>query len=689
MIETPKTDLYFDTEERKKAKGLNRYVISGEEKPIKSIPNFKQINIFVGANNSGKSMFMRELMKMRKSVKMPPIEKIGEINKIIEKLNLNCQSYSLESRAGIGADHISFYRLHPEFKLSTVELDLGRFSLDNFKHAYSDFLSEFKTVELFEELGLRKSYKNKGQFFENNSLAIETFTTNIKDIKFIIDSMQPSIDSLNYYSKEIIYIPTLRTAHSLFQENNKERHLHTKVTKDIFLETYIKNYDIQDVIINRNETNNKDDKYLDVFTGLDLYNQILLARNGSKEQRQKFEAFEQFVGENFFGGTIDIVAQFDIYEKSDNKSDNEVIQVKIEGRPEQKLYKLGDGIQAIIILLFKVFMAKEDAVIFIDEPELNLHPGMQRLFLEQITRNEVLTKKNITYVIATHSNHLLDLTLQHDSVSIYSFNSKSDEKFEIRNVNLGDNALLRNLGVNNSSVFLANKTIWVEGVSDRNYIKAFLIAYYKSIEEPKPKEDLDFAFFEYAGANIAHYIFDKKIENKDEFTKEINALALSNDIFLFADADGYDSTLKSGKNERLNRLEACDNITFYFNKSYREIENFLPNKVWKSVMIDLCYIHSVSRDREKIQTEIEEALNKVDAEVFKNKYIGAFLNKLNLEFLKDIYVKPNKTLKSEYKRILSELVLQKTISGELTWSHFNKSSGIKKLIEELIQFLES
>ena len=62
------------------------------------------------------------------------------------------------------------------------------------------------------------------------------------------------------------------------------------------------------------------------------------------------------------------------------------------------------------------------------------------------------------------------------------------KKFIIKNVNSGNNELLRQLGVNNTSVFLANSSIWVEGISDRNYIKAFLIAYcnqnldkYKSI----------------------------------------------------------------------------------------------------------------------------------------------------------------------------------------------------------------
>lgn len=492
MIETPKTDLYFDIDERKKAEGLDRYFISGEKESIISIPNFNQINIFVGANNSGKSMFMRELMKMRASKSIDSLNLIEGLvlilNKLILKLNINWVSNRRMPRIPLN------HELEIINDNESIVLDVLNYQ----KRKLNLFIEELKErIKVYEKIKFLYD-KNGDRYYEDGNLRkrVAIFSPEIYNkidslFNHLLNIVRNQKERLN---KEIIYIPTLRTAHSLFQVQNNETE-YKKVTEDIFLETYIRNYGIQDVIINRNETNNENDKYLDVFTGLDLYNQILIARNGSKEQRQKFEAFEQFVGENFFGGSIDIVAQFDIYEKVKNKDENEITQVQIKGRPEQRLFELGDGIQAIIILLFKVFMAKKDAVIFIDEPELNLHPGMQRLFLEQITNNKELTDKNLTYIIATHSNHLLDLTLQHDSVSIYSFNSKSDEKFEIRNVNLGDNRLLRNLGVNNSSVFLANKTIWVEGVSDRNYIKAFLIAYYKNIGKPEPKEDLDFAFF--------------------------------------------------------------------------------------------------------------------------------------------------------------------------------------------------
>jgi predicted ATPase len=299
-------------------------------------------------------------------------------------------------------------------------------------------------------------------------------------------------------------LPTLRTAHSLFESNITDKNKNNKIQHDIFKDTLLKNYP---TLV----------KGVDVFTGLNLYEEILNARNSNKSTREKFQSFEDFLSENFFENkTIDIVAEFKYNENKNGNNESEQILINVEGEKDRYLYELGDGIQALIILMYKVFMAEGDSFIFIDEPEINLHPGMQRLFLEQITSNEDLIKKNLTYFISTHSNHFLDLTIEKDNVSIYSFTQKLKENgnkhFVIKNVNSGDNDILKDLGVNNSSVFMANCSIWVEGISDRNYIKAFLKSYCDYHKISYPKEDIDFAFFEYAGSNINHYIFDDKIE---------------------------------------------------------------------------------------------------------------------------------------------------------------------------------
>jgi len=456
---------------------INRYILSGETESIFFLPNIKSINIFVGANNSGKSWLMRHLMEMKdyhKSEWLILKELMFEFNNILVDDIYVYQRNDLISYS-VSAPQININRydiLKDMITLDKVTKNKENFDkLLNFSKGYWDYFNEFLDEKKIDKL-------------------------NILNIKiYDIIKKNQKIENVKKY-----LIPTLRTAHSLY--DSKER----KIEEDIFLNTLNKNYP---------------NKNVKIFTGLHLYKSILNSRNARKEIRKRFEDFETFIQENFFDGKkIDIVAEFDKDKSLNDNNSDEIISIHIDGENETRmLHELGDGIQAIIILMYQIFMAEENSVIFIDEPELNLHPGMQRLFFEQISFNKDLTKKKLTYFISTHSNHLLDLTLENDDVSIYSFNpiiENGNKKIIIKNVDFGNTELLRDLGVNNTSVFLANSSIWVEGISDRNYIKSFLKAYCDDVEgRVYPKEDIYFTFFEYAGGNIEHYILGEKF-NDDE-----------------------------------------------------------------------------------------------------------------------------------------------------------------------------
>ncbi|WP_312765766.1 AAA family ATPase [Epilithonimonas sp.] len=494
---------------------------------------------------------------------------------------------------------------------------------------------------------------------------------NTQDVKLTY-----SIDHPKMY-----FIPTLRTAHSLYLKTqadnyNRANEKFKKIEDDIFLFTLNQNYNLS--------------KKVEIFTGNNLYNEILDARNSKRDVRKRFEALEKFVGRNFFGKAIDIVADF-----AEGR-----IRIHIEGEEDRFLHELGDGIQALIILVYKIFLAEENSFIFIDEPEINLHPGMQRLFLEQINSNPDLLKKNLTYFISTHSNHFLDLTLEKDNVSIYSFYSKAesdgDKKLIIKNVNSGDNEILKNIGVNNSSVFMANCSIWVEGVSDRIYIRTFLKSYCESLGLRFPKEDIDFAFFEYAGTNLDHYFFGDNIvdEVQNEIISDIRAMALSNRIFLLADSDN--ASLKSKKGIRLKKLKDAKSPNFipYIIGDYREVENLLPFDIWNAVLKEFCNKNISAEYQQEISHRIEIALGKLQSKDYKKKYIGEFLNDVRLE-VGEISGKMILN-ESEYKKLsngtfgtltnkrwLSEIVAEK----DLPWDIFRQNKSVEKLTKDVYDFI--
>lgn len=616
------------------------YFLNDEIESIGYLPMFNDINIIVGANNSGKSRFMRELMRFE-SFSCIDNKLFNEYNEKVIPTQLN-----------FNANRLSFLDLKKEI-----------------------------TNQISNNLNVLENYYGRDHVLTND------FKNDFLNLSFIISKFNK------------IYIPTLRSAHSLFEiaksdsKSSNEINTYTKVENDIFLNTYLKNYKL--------------DKNIDVFTGLHLYREILNSRNSEKSIRNQFEKFEKFLSLNFFDGKqIDIVAKFD---KSDNEkgiNESELILIHIDGDKEtSKLYDLGDGIQALIVLMYKIFMSEPNSFIYIDEPELNLHPGMQRLFLEQICSNPDLIKKNLKFIISTHSNHFLDLTIEKDNVSIYSFSPKTNElnekQFLIKNVNRGDNRLLKDLGVNNSSVFMANCSIWVEGISDRNYIKAFLKSYtdYLSKNDNKNfkniKEDIDFAFFEYAGSNIDHYIFEKEIENEDaDFVlKDIQALAISNRIFLLADSDA--SKLSSKKGKRLKALEDAKTENFIpkILWNLREIENLLANDVWKEILLNLCNKTLVKSNREEIEKRIEKALSEVNSSHYLKEYVGEFLESIRTKMNKisamHILNQSTYEVKSDSfgtiinKRELSELVFDKNFS----WEILSKNKEIENLTIEIYNFI--
>ncbi|OXA88703.1 AAA family ATPase [Flavobacterium hercynium] len=647
------------------------YFLNDKMESLTFLPNFNEINIIVGANNSGKSRFIRNLMSYGK---FNAVKDLNTLRILVNKYN--------EAITDVNKTINTSIKSLEQIALTTIYATGGTPDQDKAERLKKNVLNILEEDALHDFLSIINQNKIK---LEN--IAFAGITNLYLSIFRDIDESFLKVFNVKRY-----FIPTLRTAHSLF---NFKIEKHSKIEEDIYLDTLDYYYDLKG-------------KNVEVFTGLHLYKEILNTRNSRREIRNKFDQFEDFIRLNFFDGKkIDIVAEFDKDESLKGNNNLEIISVHIDGEKETRsLYELGDGIQALIILMYKIFMAEDTSFIFIDEPELNLHPGMQRLFLEQITSNKDLKKKKLNYIITTHSNHFLDLTIEKENVSIYSFSSKSndlnDKQFLIKNVNRGDNRILKDLGVNNSSVFMANCSIWVEGISDRNYIKAFLKSYTEYIfkndkkEYLNIKEDIDFAFFEYAGSNIDHYIFDEKAEkeHEEDILKDIKALALSNRIFLLADSDASNKKTKKGKKLIALEKSKTENFIPKVIWNIREIENLITNDMWKVILKDLCNKTLAKSHESDILVKIDQALSEVNSSNFLKDYVGQFLEEVRNKMgtLRSSYIL-NQSLyevKSDgsfgtivNKRELSELVFNQNFS----WEVFKKNKEIENLTIEIYNFI--
>ncbi len=405
-----------------------------------------------------------------------------------------------------------------------------------------------------------------------------------------------------------------------------------------------------------------------VFTGQKLYDVFFEYHNSVKIT--ELEQFTFWIKTNFYPNqNIQLIP---------NRQDDHII-LKIDNEMHP-IFNIGDGIQQLILLTFPLFTASKNTCFFIEEPETHLHPGLQRIFIETLLNDEYLKSKNLRYFFTTHSNHFLDLSLQSNDISIFQFQKESQEKFNIKNVKPSKETLDL-LGVNNSSVLMANASIWVEGPTDRKYISKFLKLYCEEKKHQNLKEDIDFAFFEYGGNLIAHYLFDPNFEedyNENEVRNSINSFASANKIYLLADNDNA----KDKKLERRQKLEEISANQKYFqyqNTNYREIENLLPIKVIKDFLFEL--VNS---------SEIDKlSMLDFDRSDYVSIGLGEFIEGLfennNIKDFKEFRAKSG-TLKSSYKTKLCEFV----VSGDYNYKDLIfENKLLDEIVEKLYSFVKS
>lgn len=150
----------------------------------------------------------------------------------------------------------------------------------------------------------------------------------------------------------------------------------------------------------------------------------------------------------------------------------------------------GTGIHQLVILCTAIVI-NPVAIICIEEPEIHIHPELQRKFLRFLESTE-----NI-YFISTHSNVFLDYS-PHKSIYHVRYDGR---KSTIDYINSTSQAqkILDDLGYKQSDLLQTNGIIWVEGPSDRIYIKKWL-----SLIDNSLVEGLNYSIMFYGGRLLSH-----------------------------------------------------------------------------------------------------------------------------------------------------------------------------------------
>lgn len=195
------------------------------------------------------------------------------------------------------------------------------------------------------------------------------------------------------------------------------------------------------------------------------------------------------------------------------------------------------------------------SICLLEEPEVNLHPRLQRLLLKRI--EEISIDNELQILLSTHSPTMINASSS-DHVSIYHTQGKNVDKLDNKKI------LLDDLGYKASDIFQTNCVIWVEGPSDRIYIKHWL-----SNLDDKLIEGVDYSFMFYGGRILSHFDFNN---NGDDM---ISMLKININSIVVMDSD------RENENDELNdtkkRIVDCgcnENVKVWVT-SGREIENYL------------------------------------------------------------------------------------------------------------------
>lgn len=501
------------------AENLEGYT-SDNEKEYNQVIEIKRLNFFIGKNNAGKSRFLRNIFSTQLTFeKLNFITCYNELEGLLVIVNeLNASSIN------IGNSHGSHFKAQLLANVTNI-LNANIFPRDQFQ---SIFTQNFNQIKQY------------------------TYTIDPSKLNEITQKIQNYLDV--FYKQfsfiEKIYIPILRGMRPVTELSNKHPYIE-RAQKDYF---------------------NDKGKYnsSNIITGESLYSELTIHLLGEPEQRDLIKNYERKLSQYFFENeTITLIP----------KHDQDVVNIKVGNAPQFPISQLGDGLQQVIILTYEAFIKNNQIhAFFIEEPELHMHVGMVRQLM-----NFYLNETNHYYFFTTHSNHLLDMADESDQVIIQKFvkeqNKEDLSKFYFKIYRCDrDRDLLASLGVKPSSVYLANCTIWVEGITDRLYITKYMEKYLAELEKSdislyqkyrRFMPNYHYTFVEYAGSNLTHWSFsDNYVDNLDD--KGLSAKAVASEMLLIADGDIKD------KADRVKVLQSELNKGNYFILDCKETENTLP-----------------------------------------------------------------------------------------------------------------
>lgn len=361
-----------------------------------------------------------------------------------------------------------------------------------------------------------------------------------------------------------------------------------------------------------------------IISGEDFFEFLTDSLLGMPEERQRVYDYQDKLSHYFFNNQDVVIIP--------NRKDN-ILQIKIGDDKQFPISQLGDGLQQIIILTYKAFLTTEPSFFFIEEPEMHLHAG----YVKQLMKF-LLNETDHYYMATSHSNYLLDMINEDKRIALYRVDKERVSNEENKYVTVirrcdGDRTILQTLGVSPSSVFLANCTIWIEGITDRLYFVQYLKKYLDELKvtDEEKWEDYSrfidgyhYAFVEYQGSNLDHWDFAIDCPNDvdSSIDKGLPALLTTSHALVVADAD------LRGK-PRFTELQSQLNDNMIITQG-KETENTLPTNLLRKKFFSMCPHSGLSNKGNQSKLAYNDEYDKYfdDSYESSNLGIGEYLDNI-------------------------------------------------------------
>lgn len=276
---------------------------------------------------------------------------------------------------------------------------------------------------------------------------------------------------------------------------------------------------------------------------------------------------------------------------------------------EIEIDTISSGEREIINFIFGLFLEKlNDGIIIIDEPELHLHPNWQKKLI-QILKEET-ENKNIQILFVTHSSSFITYNILNNIYRIYKEKGFSKCIRISDLIQQSDNDFRKNLSVinatNNEKIFFSNNVILVEGITDEILFKKI----YES-EIRKIPDGLEFVG-----------ICGKR--NLDNFKNILEKLRIK--YFFIGDFDNLCDFEELKDLFEIDRKKQKKDMTKNKNQTYAALElldsiqKFIEDKNDKNYLIlkNNYYLYNERFVKLKSNISIEE--KKIIEQFIKNKY---------------------------------------------------------------------